>query len=175
MVVRKVGLPWQPELALGAVASGGARVVDQNLLKTVNLSNYFIYSLIAKQEEEVERRESLFRGAYPAERLQGRTVILVDDGAATGSTMLAAADAVRKRSPREIVVALPVASHDACQKIEAKVDRCFCLATPADFFAVSDWYEEFPQVGDEEVQSLLIRSRKSRVQNDMAFVQTTGN
>jgi putative phosphoribosyl transferase len=175
MVVRKVGLPWQPELALGAVASGGVRVFDQGVLKAVNLSNYFIYDLIAKQEEEVERRELLFRHGHPAECLRGRTVILADDGAATGSTMLAAAEAVRKQCAKEIVVALPVASRDACEKIQASVDKCFCLATPTPFFAVSEWYEEFPQVEDEEVQDLLVRSRRTSKREDMAFAHAAGN
>lgn len=175
MVVRKVGLPWQPELALGAVASGGVRVLDQVILKAVNLSNYFIYDLIAKQEEEVERRESLFRHGHPAECLRERRVILVDDGAATGSTMLAAVEAVRKQGAKEIVTALPVASRDAYEKIQASVDKCFCLATPAPFFAVSDWYEEFPQVEDEEVEELLVRSRKSLKHEDVAFAHAASN
>lgn len=169
MVVRKVGLPWHPELALGAVASGGVRIIDREILRAVRLSNYFVYGLVEKQEKEVERLESLFRRGHPAERLRGQTVILVDDGAATGWTMLAAAEAVRRHAPKEIVVSLPVASPDALEKIEPNVDRCFCLATPVPFFAVSEWYKEFPQVKDQEVQDFLIRCRQSQRQEEIAL------
>lgn len=173
IVVRKVGLPWQPELALGAVARG-VRVVDHDVLRSVNLSNYYIYGLFEKEEEEVERREALFRGGDPAEPLRGRIVILVDDGAATGSTLLAAADAVRRQSPKELIVAVPVASREAYGKIESEVDQCFCLATPSPFFAVSDWYQQFSQISDEEVHDLLARSRRI-VQQKLPAAQAAGN
>lgn len=175
LVVRKVGLPWQPELALGAVASGGVRVLDRDILRSVNLSNYYVYNLIAKEEDEVGRRETLFRCGYPAELLRGRTVILVDDGAATGSTMLAAAQAVLKQCPKELVVAVPVASREAITKLESEVDKCLCLATPAPFFAVSEWYGSFPQIADEEVQSLLAQSRKNISHKDVALAHSAGN
>lgn len=159
MVVRKLGAPWQPELAMGAVASGGIRLLDQALIRSLNLSNYYVYGLIAKEEREIERREALFRDGYPAQALSGKKVILVDDGAATGSTMLAAAEAVKQQHPKEVVIAVPVASRQACVTFQAEVGKCFCLATPEPFYAVGQWYKSFPQVADEEVQELLSRSR----------------
>jgi putative phosphoribosyl transferase len=158
MVARKLGVPWQPELAMGAVASGGIRILDHAMIRSLNLSNYYVYGLIAKAEREIEKRETLFRDGYPAQTLSGRTVILVDDGAATGSTMFAAVEAARKRHLKEIVIAVPVASRDACTTFEAEVGKCICLATPEPFFAVSQWYKSFPQVEDEEVKTLLSRS-----------------
>lgn len=159
VVVRKLGVRWQPELAMGAVASGGIRILDQALIRSLNLSNYFVYGTIAKEEKEIQRREALFRDGRPAPQLAGRTVILVDDGAATGATMLAAAEAVRGQYPKRIVIAIPVASRDAYAKFEAEVGKCICLAIPHPFFAVSHWYKSFPQVSDDEVQQLLSRSR----------------
>ena len=158
LIVRKLGVPWQPELAMGAVASGGIRLLDQALIRSLNLPNNYVYSLIAREEREIERREALFRNGCPAKALSGLTVILVDDGAATGSTMLAAAEAIRQQHPKEIVIAVPVASRDACMTFRAEVGKCICLATPEPFFAVGQWYESFPQVADEEVQTLLSRA-----------------
>jgi len=171
IVVRKVGVPWQPELALGAVSNGGVRIIDQDLLRTLGLSNYLVYDLVQKQEEEAGRLESLLRRGHPAERLRGRTVILVDDGAATGSTMLAALETVLKHSPKQIVVALPVASREATAKIKCFVDQCFCLETPSPFFAVSHWYKDFPQVSDQEVRDLLDLCRANERQSDVARSQ----
>lgn len=159
LVVRKLGVPWQPELAMGAVASGGVRILDQALIDSLNLSNPVISRLIGKEEKEIERREALFRDGHPAQALSGRTVILVDDGAATGATMLAAMEAVRIEHPKEIVIAIPVASREACTAFKTEVDKYICLATPELFCAVGQWYESFPQVGDEEVQATLARAR----------------
>lgn len=159
VVVRKVGVPWQPEMAMGAVASGGIRILDQALIRSLNLSNYFVYGTIAKEEEEIERRERLFREACPAPELADRTVILVDDGAATGSTMLAAVEAVRRQHPKKIVIAVPVVSRDAYARFEAEAGKCICLMIPHPFLAVGRWYKTFPQVSDDEVQQLLTCSR----------------
>jgi putative phosphoribosyl transferase len=115
------------------VASGGIRILDHGLIRSLNLSNYYVYSLIAKEEKEIERREALFRSGYPAQSLSGRRLILVDDGAATGSTRLAALQAVRMQHPKEIVIAVPVASRDAYTTFEAEVGECICLATPEPF------------------------------------------
>lgn len=159
VVVRKLGVPWQSEAAMGAVASGGVRILNEALIRSLNLSNYFVYGMIAREEKEVERHEALVRDGCPALQLAGRTVILVDDGAATGLTMLAAVEAVRRQDPKKIVIAVPVASRDARVKFEAEVDECIFLAIPHPFFAVSHWYGSFPQVSDDEVQQLLSRSR----------------
>jgi putative phosphoribosyl transferase len=159
LVVKKLGVPWREELAMGAVASGGVEMLDHALIRSLNLSNYYVYGLIARVENEIQRREALFRNGHPAKVLGDRTVILVDDGAATGSTMLAAAEAVRKQHPKEIVIAVPVASHDAFATFQTEVDECVCLETPEPFCSVGQWYESFPQVTDAEVQELLSRSR----------------
>jgi putative phosphoribosyl transferase len=159
LVVRKLGVPWQPELAMGAVASGGARILNHELVRSLNLSNYFVYGVIAREEVELARREALFRDGYPAQALSDRTVILVDDGAATGSTMLAATEAVRKQRPKDIVIAIPVASRDAYRVFEAEVGKSVCLAIPQPFYSVGQWYESFPQVPDKEVQEFLSRAR----------------
>ncbi|HEY7304887.1 MAG TPA: phosphoribosyltransferase [Bryobacteraceae bacterium] len=175
IVVRKLGVPWQPELAMGAVASGGVRILDRDLIRSLNLSSYYVYGLIAKEEREIERREALFRNGYPAPALSGRRVILVDDGAATGSTMLAAAEAIRQQHPKEIVIAVPVASREACRTFHAEVDKCICLATPEPFYSVGQWYESFPQVADEEVQVLLSRARFDDAEKESLVQSSRGD
>lgn len=164
LVVRKIGVPWQPERAMGAVASGGVRILDRALIRSLNLSDYFVYSLVAQEEQVIERRETLYRNGSAAQVLSGRTVILVDDGAATGSTMLAAAEAIRRQHPKEIVLAIPVASREACAALGADFGRCVCLATPEPFYAVAQWYESFPQVADQQVQDLLAQARLHRAE-----------
>jgi predicted phosphoribosyltransferase len=134
-------------------------MLDQALIRSLNLSNHVIEHLIGKEEKEIERREALFRDGYPAQDLSGRTVILVDDGAATGATMLAAAETVRMQHAKEVVIAIPVASHMACSAFKSEAAKCIYLATPEPFYAVGRSYESFPQVGDEEVQALLSRAR----------------
>lgn len=173
LVVRKVGVPWQPEMAMGAVASGGIRILDQALIRSLNLSNYFVYGTIAKEEKEIERRERLFRDACPAPQLAGRTIILVDDGAATGSTMLAAVEAVRRQHPKMIVIAAPVVSRDAYAKFEAEAGNCICLMIPHPFFAVGRWYQTFPQVSDDEVLDLLLRARLQQVAQESLVQSST--
>jgi putative phosphoribosyl transferase len=158
IAVRKLRVPRQPELALGAVANGGVRVLNPTVIRSVKLSIGHVYGAIAK-EEEIEKWETLLRGGNRTHSLSGRTVILVDDGAVTGSTMLAAAEAVRRQHAKEIAIAVPVASREAYRSFQHEVSTCVCLATPQPFLAVSHSYESFPRVTDEEVKDLLARSR----------------
>jgi putative phosphoribosyl transferase len=172
VVVRKIGVPGQPELAMGAIASGGIRILDRALIRSLELPSYFVERLIIKEAAEIKRREQLFRDGHPALTLMGRAVILIDDGAATGSTMLAAVEAVRRQDAKEIVIAVPVASRDMRLAFEAEADCCICLATPEPFYSVSQWYESFPQVADQEVQDLLSRVRSSGAEKQSSLSAT---
>ena len=154
VVVRKLGVPWQPELAMGALA-GATRILDHQLLAQFGISDADVEAVVAKETREMERRQQLYRGNRPAPSLRGRSVILVDDGLATGSTMLAAVRHVRAAQPEKIVVAVPVASTQACSRFRKEADECICLATPEPFFAVGEWYEDFRQVSDAEVEEIL--------------------
>jgi len=157
VVVRKLGVPWQPELAMGAMA-GTTRIVDQQLVDQLHISESDIEAVVAREAKEMERREELYRGNRPAPDLTGRTVILVDDGLATGSTMLAAVRHVRAAHPQKVIVAVPVASAQACSRFKKEADECICLAKPEPFFAVGEWYGDFRQVTDSEVQAMLNRA-----------------
>jgi putative phosphoribosyl transferase len=159
MIVRKLGVPWQPELAMGAVASGGIQILDEELIRSLNLSESCVCHVVAKEEEEIEKREQLYRNGDRAQDLAGKAVVLVDDGAATGSTMLAAVEAVRAQKPKDIVVAVPVVSGYALMVFEARVSKCVYLAVPEPFDAVGRWYRSFASVNDEQVKTLLCRSR----------------
>jgi putative phosphoribosyl transferase len=172
LVVKKLGVPWREELAMGAVASGGVQILDHALIRSLNLSNYYVYGLIARVEKEIQRQEALFRNGHPAKVLSSRTVILVDDGAATGSTMLAAAEAVRSQHPKQIVIAVPVASRDAYMTFETQVGKCVCLATPEPFCSVGQWYESFAQVTDAEVKDLSAQSRLGEAETE-SLVQSS--
>lgn len=158
MIVRKVGAPFQPELALGAVASGGVTVFNQEIVGLLGGEDK-LRQYAADQLEEVARREQRFRGDRPPLELRGRTVILVDDGSATGASMLAAVRATRALGAQRVVVALPVAAPEACQKLDHEADEVVCLSTPALFRAVGEWYVDFTQTRDEEVVDLLKKSR----------------
>lgn len=159
-IVRKLGTPGQPELAMGAIASGGVIVLNPDVVHGLDISDKVIRSVAAREQEEIDRREREYRDNRPALEIRGRVVILVDDGLATGSTMRAAVTAVRDRDPGSIVVAVPVAAAATCDELrsESEVDHVICLATPQPFQAVGQWYREFPQVSDEEVRQLLQRA-----------------
>jgi predicted phosphoribosyltransferase len=157
-VVRKLGIPGHEELAMGAVATGGVRVLNDQVVRGLGIPNSVIEAVANWELEELQRRERLYRGNRLPPDVRGKTVILVDDGLATGSTMLAAVQALRKLGPARIVVAVPVASGDTCQILEEYVDEVVCAATPEPFYAVGLWYRDFSQTTDEEVRELLERS-----------------
>jgi putative phosphoribosyl transferase len=147
---------------MGAIATGGVRVMNEEVLALVPVPDATVAAVAAREQEELERRERLYRGGAPAPEVRGRTVILVDDGLATGSSMRAAAAAVRNQGPAELVVAVPVAAPEVCAALEADVDRVVCLETPESFMAVGLWYEDFAQTTDEEVRDLVERAARER-------------
>jgi predicted phosphoribosyltransferase len=164
VVVRKLGVPWQPELAMGAIAGETVQVLDQRLIHDLRISRKDVDAIVARERAEIVRREKLYRGGSPAPDLRGRTVLLVDDGLATGSTMAVAARYVRGWHPRQLIIAVPVASSQAAMRMSEEADRCVCLARPDPFEAVGQWYIDFHQVSDAEVQSLLSHGRRAEGQ-----------
>ncbi|GIW34132.1 phosphoribosyltransferase [Meiothermus sp.] len=160
-VVRKLGTPGHEELAMGAIASGGGRVLNQEIVESLQISADTIAAAEQQQRAELQRREQLYRGNRPFPNLSGQTVLLVDDGLATGATMKAAIAAAQAQHPKRLVVAVPVAPPDTVAEIQALVDEVVCLQTPAFFQAVGLWYEHFPQTSDEEVLALLQAARRS--------------
>jgi len=162
-VVRKLGVPGHEELAMGAIATGGVRVINPDVVADARIRPEVIDAVATTERHELTRRERLYRGTRPPPEVQGRTVILVDDGLATGSTMRAAVAAVSQLGARGIVVAVPVAAPTVCQSFAPIVDRIVCGATPQPFFAVGPWYVDFAQTTDDEVRALLARSRGSGV------------
>jgi predicted phosphoribosyltransferase len=157
IVVRKLGVPWQPELAMGAIA-GGMRVLDHRLIDKLGITGKQIEAVIASETQEMERREKLYRGNRPALTVTGRNVILVDDGVATGSSMAAAARLVRMLHPQRLLTAVPVGTPEACERLAKETGECICLSQPEPFFSVGDWYDDFRQVSDLEVQQCLKQS-----------------
>jgi putative phosphoribosyl transferase len=160
-LVRKLGVPGQEELAMGAIASGGIRILNAEVVRHLGISEEVIAGVAAEEQKELERRRQMYRDARPAPALKGRTVILVDDGLATGSTMRAAVAAVRQQRPARIVVAVPVAAASTCEEFKLEVDRIICGVTPDHFHGVGEWYEDFSQTTDEEVRELLELASKS--------------
>ena len=154
-LVRKLGVPGQEELAMGAVATGGMRVLNEQVVQGLRIPDYVIAAVAAKEEHELRRRERLYRGDRPPPDVRGRTVILVDDGLATGATMLAAAEALRRQQPARIVVAVPTGSPDTCDALRDHVDEVVCAVTPEPFHSVGLWYQDFSQTTDDEVRALL--------------------
>jgi predicted phosphoribosyltransferase len=157
-LVRKLGVPGHEEFALGAIATGGVRVINQNVVRELRISPDMIDGVAAAEEQELQRRERLYRGDRPPPDVRGRTVILVDDGLATGATMQAAVKALRQEGARRIVVAVPIAPPDTCEQLREAVDEIICAVTPEPFHAVGLWYEDFSQTTDDEVRDLLARS-----------------
>jgi putative phosphoribosyl transferase len=159
-IVRKLGVPGQEELAMGAIASGGVRVLNDEVLRFVPVSKSTIDAVTEREARELERREKSYRGNRPPLDVTGKTVVIVDDGLATGSTMRAAVRALQEMKPREIVVAVPVAAPSTCAEFRGSVDQMICLRTPEPFQAVGLWYEDFSQTTDEEVHALLGEVKK---------------
>ena len=159
-VVRKLGFPGHEELAMGAIASGGIRVLKPEVV-AYGVTRDEIERLAEREQRELERRERLFRGDRPPIRVVDRTVILVDDGLATGSTMRAAVRALRQQGAARIIVAVPVAARSTCAEMEDEADEVVCAATPEPFHAVGLWYEDFRQTTDDEVRELLDTARQS--------------
>jgi len=159
-LVRKLGMPGDEEFAIGAIAAGGTRVLNEDTVRKFRVSQEAIERVVEREQRELERRERLYREGRPASPIRGRTVVLVDDGLATGSTMMAACRALRVNSPRRIVVAVPVASVDACDQIRQFADEVVCTMTPHPFVAIGPWYENFAQTTDEEVRELLERASR---------------
>ena len=158
-VVRKLGAPGQEELAMGAVASGGTRVVNENVVRELGISPEALEAASRRETTEIERRERAYRDGNPPARIDGRTVILVDDGLATGASMMAAVRAVRTRA-REVIVAVPVAAKATCEEISHEVDQLICAETPRSFMAVGMFYRNFQPTTDEEIRGLLAESRR---------------
>ena len=165
-VVRKLGTPGQEELGMGAVATGGVRVLNRPVIESLQISPEAIEAETRREREEVEKRERKYRGDRPPLDVTNRTVLLIDDGIATGSTIKAAITALKKQKAGKIVVAVPVAPASTIEELKKQVDEVVCVSTPEYFFAISVWYNSFPQTTDEEVRELL---RKSEVKSGSAL------
>jgi len=161
-VVRKLGVPGQPELAMGAIASGGVRVLNEDVLRAMPFAAATIAEITAEETREVERRERDYRDGRPAPEMEGRVVMLVDDGLATGATMLAAIAALRQKNPAKIVVAVPVCPPETLQEIERAADDTVILFAPDWFRGVGQFYDDFAQLDDETVRDLLARAAERR-------------
>jgi putative phosphoribosyl transferase len=153
---------------MGAIASGGVRVLNEEIVQELHLTEATIDRVAQKEQQELERRERLYRDNRPVPDLQGRTVILVDDGLATGATMRAAIRALRQQQPARLVVGVPVSSSETCQEIGSEVDEILCVETPRPFYCVGLWYKHFPQTTDEEVRNLLSLAEKSQQPSAMS-------
>lgn len=159
IVARKLGVPWQPELAMGAIA-GAERVLDSGMIRELRIGDEDLEEVAEREQAEMRRRENLYRAGEPALGLKGLTAILIDDGLATGNTMRAAIHHVRRFKPSKVIVGVPVGSRAACDLLRDEADELVCLATPDLFFAVGEWYTDFRQVRDSEVQKLLTEARR---------------
>jgi len=155
LLVRKLGVPGQEELAMGAIASGGAIVVNEDILRATGMTQLGLQYMVTRERAELHRREQAYRGARPLPDVAGRCLLLIDDGLATGASMRAAAAALRQRNPGQIVVAVPVAPEETVAAFRHEVDDIVCPATPTTFYGVGQWYVDFAQVPDEEVRRLL--------------------
>jgi putative phosphoribosyl transferase len=159
--VRKLGVPSQPELAMGAVSTGGVRVLNEDIISAVGVSRAEIEHATEIQRKEIDRREQLYRGGRPAPKLAGRTVILVDDGIATGATVRAAITVIRAQQPGRVVVGTPVAAPSTVRELSRAVDEVVCVLMPDELFGIGLWYEHFPQLTDADVQAVLAQSGSS--------------
>jgi len=154
-IVRKLGVPGHEELGMGAIATGGVRILQDGIVRELGISPQTIEAVSAREQAELERRERLYRGDRPAPTIKGRTIVIVDDGLATGSTMKAAIQAVRQQDPRQVIVAVPTAPSETCEQLKGSADEVVCALTPEPFFAVGGSYADFTQITDEEVRDLI--------------------
>ncbi|MBO0735668.1 MAG: phosphoribosyltransferase [Alphaproteobacteria bacterium] len=173
-LVRKLGVPGQEELAMGAVATGGVRVLNQEVVEPLGVADDVIEAVTAQEMEELKRRELLYRRGRAPPNVEKRTVILVDDGLATGATMRAAIRALRRQRPERLVVAVPTASRDTTEALKTEADEVICAITPAPFFAVGHWYDDFTQTADDEVGRLLAQ-RQQPEDNPPPEIETTAS
>jgi putative phosphoribosyl transferase len=157
-LVRKLGVPGQPEVAMGAIASGGVRVLNDDVVTGLQISQQDIEKVAVRELKELQRRDRAYRGDRPQPDIANRTVILVDDGMATGSSMRSAIAALKPQHPAALIVAIPVAAQEACNKLKTEVEKVVCLTIPEPFQAIGLWYKDFPQTTDEEVRELLAQS-----------------
>lgn len=157
--VRKLGVPWQEELAMGAVATGGVRVLNDDVISAADITTAAIEEATKRERAELDRRERVFRGGRPAPALAGRTVVLVDDGIATGATVRAAIGVIRAQKPERLVLAVPVAQESMITELAREVDEIVCVLKPRDLYAIGLWYERFEQLNDQDVQAILSRAR----------------
>ncbi|WP_426189408.1 phosphoribosyltransferase [Massilia sp. DWR3-1-1] len=162
VLVRKLGVPGHPEYAMGAVASGGLRVLQPDTVAELHIPAAVIEQVAEHEAAEIARREALYGAHAPGPALQGRVLIVVDDGLATGATMWAAVEALRQAGPARMVVAVPVGAPDTCAALRPRVDELVCLREPSPFFAVGQWYRDFRQIDDAEVSALLAAARQRR-------------
>jgi putative phosphoribosyl transferase len=158
-LVRKLGVPGHEELAMGAIASGGTRVLNETVVGPLHIPAEVIDAVAEKEERELLRRESEYRNSLPPLQISGHTVILIDDGLATGATMRAAAQAIKKLEPRRLVIAVPVSAAETCDELEAEADAIICATMPQPFYGVGMWYRDFSQTSDQEVKELLESNR----------------
>jgi putative phosphoribosyl transferase len=159
-LVRKLGVPGREELAMGAIASGGVRVLNDTVVEALDIPERIIDAVAEREQQELERREEAYRGDRPRPDLEGRICILVDDGLATGASMHAAVTGLRAQNPAEIVVAVPTAAPETCEMFEGEVDAVICAVTPHPFYGVGLWYHDFAQTTDEEVRAYLERAEE---------------
>jgi putative phosphoribosyl transferase len=160
-LVRKLGVPGHEELAMGAIASGGVMVRNDEVIAAAGIPSREIDKVLAREQQEMRRRAHLYRGDRPFPELRGCTAILVDDGLATGATMWAAVVALRQHQPARSIVAVPIAAPDICETLRAEVDDIVCAMTPEPLHAIGLWYDDFSQTTDEQVRDLLARAKQS--------------
>jgi putative phosphoribosyl transferase len=171
-LVRKLGVPGHEELAMGAISTGGVRVLNEDTVDYLNIPEHIIDSIAAEELKELKRRERAYRGNRPEPDVKGKTVILIDDGLATGSTIRAAAQALRQQQPARIIVAVPVSAPETCDEYRIGVDEIICAVTPEPFVGVGMWYLDFSQTTDEEVRDLLERARGEKREKQMSSARS---
>ena len=158
IIVRKIGVPYEKELAMGAIASGGVRVLNEDVIAMLRIPADVVDAVTAEEQRELNRRERVYRGNRPLPTIRGRTVILVDDGIATGATIRAAITLVRQQRPVRIIVAVPVAAASTCEELRKEVDDVVCVLAPEELYGIGLWYERFPQISDDAMRALLAKA-----------------